>query len=48
MTKDDAYHALYLALQAIISCPGKCKCCKEHDEKALKALSEFINRYRAN
>lgn len=43
---DEIYHEIYLALQAIIACPGRCKCCKEHDERALKALGDFLNRYR--
>lgn len=42
----DWAHELYLALQGITSCPGKCKCCKEHSEKALQVLSAFINRWR--
>ena len=42
----DWVHELYLALQGITSCPGKCKCCKEHNEKALQVLSDFINRWR--
>lgn len=41
-----AYKAVYDALQAIASCPGRCKCCQTHDEQMLKALQEFLNRWR--
>jgi hypothetical protein len=39
-------HALYLALQAIVSCPNKCKCCDNHVGPALQALMAYVNRWR--
>ena len=39
-------HELYLALQAITSCPKGCKCCSQHESPALAALMKFVNRWR--
>lgn len=43
----EIYHALYLALQSIMACPRReCKCCHQHEVKAIQALSDFLNRWR--
>jgi len=39
-------HEIYLALQAITSCPQGCKCCEKHLGPALLALMDFVNRWR--
>jgi len=42
----DLANMLYLALQAITSCPRGCKCCPQHESPALQALMKFVNRWR--
>ena len=39
-------HMLYLALQAVTSCPHGCKCCQKHMDPAIQALMAYINRWR--
>ena len=39
-------HELYLALQAVTSCPHGCKCCQKHMDPAIQALMAYVNRWR--
>lgn len=37
---------MYQALQGVSGCPGKCKCCPEHEAAVRAALAAFLNRWR--